>query len=68
MSDLDIGDQKAILFELKKKKIIAGFKPDDGDFVISKPSRSMISDFYLKLKDKTVLKPEKPVDTKIMFD
>jgi len=68
MSDLDIGDQKAILTELKKKKIIAGFKPDDGDFVISKPSRSMISDFYFKLKDKPALKPEKPVDTQIRFD
>lgn len=68
MSDLDIGDQKAILTELKKKKIIANFKPDDGDFVISKPSRSMLSDYYLRLKDNPTPKPEKPVDTKIRFD
>ena len=69
ISDLDIGDQKAVLTELKKKKIIAGFKPDDGDFLITKPSRSMISDFYFKLKNKPALKPEKPVDTKkIRFD
>lgn len=66
--DLDICDQKAVLTELKKKKIIAGFKSDDSDFVISKPSRSMLSDYYFKLKDKPALKPEKPVDTKIRFD
>jgi len=66
--DLDIGDQKAVLAELKKRKIIANFKPDDGDFIISKPSRSMLSDFYFKLKDKPEPKLEKPVDTKIGFD
>jgi hypothetical protein len=65
---LDIGDQKAILTELKKKKIIAGFKPDDGDFVISKPSRSMLSDYYLKLKNRPEPKAEKPIDIKIRFD
>jgi hypothetical protein len=68
ISDLDIGDQKTVLAELKKKKIIASFKPDDGDFVISKPSRSMLSDYYFKLKDKPGPKPEKLVDTKIRFD
>jgi len=65
---LDIADQKAVLIELKKKKIIAGFKPDDGDFVISKPSRSMLSDYYLKLKDRPEPKAETPIDTKIRFD
>jgi hypothetical protein len=65
---LDISDQKAVLTELKKKKIIAGFKPDDGDFVISKPSRSMLGDYYLKLKDQPEPKAEKPIDTKIKFD
>lgn len=49
--DLDIGDQKAVLTELKKRKIIANFKPDDGDFIISKPSRSMLRDYYFKLKN-----------------
>lgn len=68
ISDLDIGDQKTVLTELKKKKIIASFKLDDGDFIISKPSRSMLSDFYSKLKNKPAPKLEKPVDTKIMFD
>ena len=66
--DLDIGDQRAILTELKKKKIIAGFKSDDGDFVISKPSRSMLRDYFLKLKDKPAPKLEIPVDTKLRFD
>lgn len=65
--DLDIGDQQAILTELKKKKIIAGFKSDDGDFVITKPSRSMLKDYFLKLKDKPT-EPEMPVDIKIRFD
>lgn len=68
ISDLDIGDQRAVLTELKKKRIIASFKLDDGDFVVSKPSRSMLSDFYFKLKDKPAPKPEKSVDTKIRFN
>ena len=65
---LDISDQKAILTELKKKKIIASFSLDDSDFVISKPSRSMLNDYYFKLKDKHALQPEKPIDTKIRFN
>lgn len=68
ISDLDIGDQKAVLTELKKKKIITGFKFDDGDFIVSKPSRSMLKDYFLRLKDKPAPKLEKPVDTKIRFD
>lgn len=68
ISDLDIGDQKAVLTELKKKKIISSFKLDDGDFVISKPCRSMLSDYYFKLKNKPAPKPEKPVDMMIRFD
>lgn len=68
ISDLDIGDQKVVLTELKKKRVIASFKMDDGDFVISKPCRSVLSDYYFKLKDKHAPKPEKPVDTNIRFD
>ena len=68
ISDLDIGDQKAVLTELKKKRIIANFKLDDGDFVISKPCRSMLNDYYFKLKDKPTPKPEKPADTRLRFD
>ena len=65
---LDISDQKAFLTELKKKKVIAGFKTADGEFVISKPSRSMLSDYYFKLKNKSASKPEKLVDARIRFD
>jgi hypothetical protein len=68
ISDLEIGDQKTVLADLKKKKIIASFKLDDGDFVISKPCRSVLSDYYFKLKEKPAPKPEKPVDTTIRFD
>ena len=68
ISDLDIDDQKAVLTELKKKRVIASFKLDKGDFIVSKPSRSMLNDYYFKLKDKPAPKPEKPVDTTIRFD
>lgn len=68
ISDLDIDDQKAVLMELKKKRVIASFKLYDGDFVISKPCRSVLSDYYFKLKDRPAPKLEKPVDTKIRFD
>ena len=63
-----ISDQKAVLSELKKKRIISNFKLDGDDFVISKPSRSMLNDYYFKLKDKHALQPEKPIDTKIRFN
>jgi hypothetical protein len=68
ISDLDIGDQKAVLTELKKKMIISSFKLDDGDFVISKPYRSVLRDYYFKLKDKPAPKMEKLVDMTIRFD
>ena len=64
----DIFDQKSVLAELKKKKIIAGFKLDDGYFVISKPGRSMLRDYYLKLEDRPEPKAEMPIDTMIRFD
>lgn len=62
----DITDQRIILADLKKKKIIANYKHDGDDFVISKPTRSRLNDYYFKLKDKPV--PEKPVDMRIRFD
>ena len=68
ISDLDIGDQKTVLTELKKKRVISSFKLDDGDFVISKPSRSVLRDYYFKLKDKPTPKLEKLVDMTIRFD
>ena len=68
ISDLNIDDQKAVLSELKKKRVIASFKLDKGDFIVSKPSRSMLNDYYFKLKDKPAPKPEKPVDTEIRFN
>ena len=64
----DIPDQKAVLAELKMKKIIAGFRPDDGYFVISKPGRSMLRDYYLKLEDRPEPKAEMPINTMIRFD
>jgi len=64
----DISDQKAVLAELKKKKVISSFKLDDGDFVISKPSRSMLRDYYLKLEDRPEPKAATPIDTRIRFD
>ena len=44
LSDFDGVDQKNILAELKKKKIIGSFKLDGDDFVISKPNRSLLTD------------------------
>lgn len=64
---LDISDQKAVLTELKKKKIIAGFELDDGDFVISRPSRSGIIDFKNRTERK-LAEPADPIDTTIRFD
>ena len=68
LSNFDLSDQKAVLAELKKKKIISSFKMDDDGFVISKPSRFMLSDYYSKLKDRPEPKTEVPIDTTIRFD
>ena len=66
--NFDISDQKVVLTELKKKKIIVNFKLDGDDFVISKPSRSMLNNYYFKLKNKPAPQLEQPIDTKIKFD
>ena len=62
-----ISDQKAILTELKNKKIISSFKLDDDGFIISKPNRSMLNDYYFKLKNKPAQQAEELIDTKIRF-
>ena len=64
----DISNQKAVLAELKKKKVVSNFKLDDGDFVISKPSRAMLNDYYFKLRDKPAPLPEQSIDIKIRFN
>lgn len=64
----DISDQKIVLTDLKKKRIISGFKLDDDDFVISKPSRLMLNDYYFKLKNKPPRQVEELIDTKIRFN
>lgn len=68
LPNFDITDQKNALAELKKNRIISNFKLDDGDFVITKPSQSMLNDYYFKLKNKPASKPEMPVDTELRFD
>lgn len=66
LSDFDLSDQKRVLAELKKKRIVSGFKLDDGDFVITKPSRTGLFQYWQKLHIEPV--PEqKLVDTKIVF-
>ena len=69
LPNFDITDQKAVLAELKKKKIIAGFKFDDGDFIVTRPSRSGIIDFLHRL-ERPVIPPEaiEPIDTALEFD
>ncbi len=67
-SDFDLYDQKSLLVELKKKRVISSFKLDSDGFVISKPSRSMLSDYYFKLRDKPIPQQDQPIDTKIRFN
>ncbi len=67
-SDFDLYDQKSLLVELKKKRVISSFKLDNDGFVISKPSRSMLSDYYFKLRDKPTPQQDQPIDTEIRFN
>lgn len=66
-SNFDIDQQKEVLAELKKKKLVATYRWNDDDFVITKPSRSGLVEYWRKLQIEPV--PEqKPVDTKITFN
>ena len=66
-SNFDIKDQKEVLAELKKRKLISSYRWSDGDFVITKPSRTGLFQYWLKLHIESV--PEqKPEDTKIVFN
>lgn len=63
----DINEQKHALAELKKKKLISSYQWSEGDFIITKPSRVGLLDYWHRLNDEPV--PEhKPVDTKIVFN
>lgn len=63
----DISDQKAVLTELKKKKIISSLKLDGDDFIITKPSRTGLFQYWKKLQTEPV-QEQKLVDTKIVFN
>lgn len=66
-SNFDIGEQKEMLAELKKKKLISSYRWSEDDFIITKPSRVGLIEYWQKLNDEPV--PEqKPVDTKIVFN
>ena len=65
--NFDTEQQKEVLVELKKKKLISSYKWSDGDFVITKPSRTGLFQYWLKLHIEPV--PEqKSEDTKIVFN
>jgi hypothetical protein len=65
----EINRQKLLLAELKKNKLIKNYTWEDGDFVITKPSRSGMIDFLHRL-ERPVILPEatKPIDTALKFD
>jgi len=63
----DSTEQKGVLAELKKKKLISSYRWNDGDFIITKPSRAGLLDYLQRLYVEPV--PEqKPTDTRIIFN
>jgi len=65
----EIDRQTAVLSELKKKKLIKSFVWEDGDFVITKPSRSGILEFFYKTEKVGVQQKEVlPTDNKLKFN
>jgi len=65
----EIDEQKALLGELKKNKLIKSFIWEDGDFIITKPSRSGIIEFFNKTENKKGESKETgPIDSKIKFN
>jgi len=66
-SNFDIKEQKEVLVELKKRKLISSYRWSDDDFIITKPSRRGLFEYWQRLNVEPV--PEqKPVDTKIVFN
>ena len=66
-ANFGIDQQKEVLGELKKKKLVSSYRWSDGDFVITKPSRTGLFQYWLKLHIEPV--PEqKSEDTKIVFN
>lgn len=65
--NFDTEQQKEVLVELEKKKLISSYRWSDGDFVITKPSRIGLLQYWQKLHIEPV--PEqKPTDTRIIFN
>jgi hypothetical protein len=66
-SNFDIKEQKEVLAELKKRKLISSYRWSDDDFIITKPSRRGLLEYWQRLNTEPV--PEqKPVDTRILFN
>ncbi len=66
-SNFDIKQQKEVLAELKKKRLISSYRWSDDDFIITKPSRTGLFHYWERLGIEPV--PEqKPVDTRIVFN
>jgi hypothetical protein len=65
----EIDRQRTLLGELKKNKLIKSFSLEDGDFVITKPSRSGILDYLYELeRPKIKQKENRPTDNKLKFN
>ena len=65
--NFDINQQKEVLAELKKKKLISSYRWSDDDFIITRPSRMGLFEYWHRLNVELV--PEqKPVDTRIVFN
>jgi len=65
--NFDTEQQNEVIAELKKRKLISSYRWSDGDFIITKPSRIGLLQYWLKLHIEPV--PEqKPEDTKIVFN
>lgn len=65
--NFNINQQKEVLAELKKKKLISSYRWSDDDFIITKPSRIGLFEYWQRLNVEPV--PEqKPTDTRIIFN
>ena len=65
--NFDYTEQKEVLAELKKKKLISNYRWSEDDFIITKPSRIGLIE-YLQWLNIEPAPEQKPVDTKIVFN
>ena len=65
--NFNIAEQKEVLAELKKKKLISNYRWNEDDFIITKPSRRGVFEYWQRLNVEPVSE-QKSTDMRLIFN